>query len=135
MTNEFTTSILINQIPGLLEFFPYQFATIQGSADFLTIADLNGDENPDLVFAEPSLNAAYILLSLPSIIFEPPELSFGPEPMGVFGAAQATTVYNLDPVAGLQVRRRQGHWRKEGRLLWSPRTNARGLDRPARTHL
>ena len=103
VTNEFTSSILINEIPGLLEFFPLQFATIQGSANFVKIADLNGDENPDLVFAEPTLDSAYVVLSLPSIVFEPPEVSFGTQPTGLFGPPQGTIVHNLDPVARLQV--------------------------------
>ena len=82
VTNGGNVNVLINQIPGLLEFNPVQFTTIQGSADFLTIADVNQDENADLVFAEPTLNAASVLLSLPTVLFEPPELSFGTQPTG-----------------------------------------------------
>ncbi len=67
ITNGGNVNVLINQIPGLLEFNPVQFTTIQGLTDFLTIADVNQDENADLVFAEPTLNAASVLLSLPTI--------------------------------------------------------------------
>ena len=103
ITNGGNVNVLINQIPGLLEFNPVQFTTIQGLTNFLTIADVNQDENADLVFAEPTLNAASVLLSLPTVLFEPPELSFGTQPTGLFTPAQTTTVYNLDPVARLQV--------------------------------
>ena len=103
VTNDSTTAILINQIPGLLEFFPLQFATIQGSTDYITIADVDRDGNQDLVYAEPEFSSVSVFLSLPSIVFEPPQLSFGNQPVGTFGPPQTMTVYNLDSVARLRV--------------------------------